>query len=92
MPLTDERLPFMVFCLGISMHMYILFYWGQRITDESLNVAIACSDPNFMDADVSLQKGLILMMQMAQSSRYLTAGKFLRLSLETLVTVSHTCV
>lgn len=89
MPLTDKRFLFMVLCLTISMHMYILYYWGQRITDESRNVAIACSDPNFVDADVSLQKGLILMMQMAQGSRYLTAGKFLRLSLEALVTVSN---
>lgn len=87
MLVSDNGFFFNLFCLVISFHMYILCYWGQRVTDGGRSVAIACSNPKFVDADVSFKKGLLLMMLVAQRSKYLTTGKFIDISLDTMVAV-----
>lgn len=75
--------------VGVFLQLAPTFIWGNEITLESANVGKVVMEIDYVGTPKSFQKSLVLLMARSQRPVVVTAGKFVNLSLETLVTVSN---
>lgn len=73
--------------IALSVQVLNFCYWGNEVTLNSLAVADACNEVDYVGTDLRFQKGLALIIQRSQRPVELTAGKFAVLSLNTFVSV-----
>lgn len=71
------------------MYPFCLCFWGQRVSNDSVNIAKACYDIDFVGTDLSFQKSVKIMIQAAQTPTTFTAGGYADLSLVTFQQVSY---
>lgn len=72
----------------LMLFQLLIYCWhGNEILLESMNVAKAIFNSNWIVTEDEIKKYLMLMMLRAQRPIRMTAGKFAFLSLETYMTV-----
>nr|QBB72988.1 odorant receptor [Protaetia brevitarsis] len=62
-------------------------YWGNEVTLQAANVAKAVAEADWLEAPKSVRKAIILVTARSQKPLYMTAGKFVNLSIDTLVRI-----
>ncbi|KAF5291588.1 hypothetical protein FQR65_LT01901 [Abscondita terminalis] len=63
----------------------VVYYYGNEIMVQSQGIANCCYDVYFVEADIRLQKALLLIIQRSQRPIQMTVGKFVPLSLATSI-------
>ena len=63
-------------------------YWGNEVTLEAQHVAHAVAEMDWVDLPLDVQKGLVLVIARSQRPIYMTAGKFVPLSMIMFMSVS----
>lgn len=82
---------FMNMCTYFVLMLFqltIYCYNGNEISMQSEQISVAAYNTDWFGAEDSIKKNLILMMVRAQRPIKITAGKFVFLSLATLMNVS----
>lgn len=70
-----------------TFQILAICYWGDKVSQDSMGVALAAFEAYSSETDVRLQKCLLLIMQNSQQPVQFTIGKFGVLSLDTFVGV-----
>lgn len=66
----------------------LIFCWnGNQVLEESLEIAFAAYDADWILCETEIQKALILIIQRSQRPLRISAGKFAYLTLETYMSV-----
>jgi hypothetical protein len=80
---------FIIFLVTSFSQIFLLCFFGNKLTTASENVAKAVYDSDWHEyQNKSVKKGFLLMMQRSQKPAYLTAFKFVKVSREAFTTVS----
>ncbi|KAK4885300.1 hypothetical protein RN001_001571 [Aquatica leii] len=83
---------FLLEILYISVLLALLCfncYCGNETLNKSLEVALACTEINFLNTDIRFQKALILIIQRSQKPICFKVGNFVLLTSGTAVSVSN---
>ncbi|XP_071055834.1 odorant receptor 10-like isoform X1 [Onthophagus taurus] len=69
----------------VTVQVFLYCFWGNEVRDESVKIADACWETNFVGTDVRFQKALASIIRRSQKPIVITAGKFSDLSLKSYV-------
>ncbi|KAK9891633.1 hypothetical protein WA026_015596 [Henosepilachna vigintioctopunctata] len=90
--ITAEEFMHKLFGLGCvlcsSSQLIILYWYGQVLASESLAVSDAIYESKWYEADVEIQRILLMMMRRSQKWLSLKLGKFDEVTLRTVLKVS----
>lgn len=77
--------------LTCCFHSMMICYSGEQMAYESVKVADAAFEINFIGTDPRFQKSLSMIIQRSQRPARIKAGKIIDAALVTLVWVCTTC-
>ncbi|KAF5270181.1 hypothetical protein FQR65_LT05661 [Abscondita terminalis] len=82
---TAEALSHIAEMICVVMQSSVLCYWAEQVIYESDNVGRSLFQTDFVGTDLKFQKLMILVMRRTQNLTSVTAGKFKRVRLATLM-------